>query len=873
MDRVPSLSSSSLLSSTLPPNSLFSLFSSLSASKEQHGAVGSLTGGNVASSNTAAGGVASSGTTSSGSSSSGGGAPGVTASSQSSSTTTTTINLNVSLDSKEEEKECSYIIMEIDKGIRSSNLGDQVESIMFYSQLIRYHPTTMVVTSIIIKLADIFRNCSNIVRYRILKVFQECSTEVHRLSNIDEVLKRIHSVTLSNDPLARALALRVLGSVPHLIADKLYVHHTIRTSMQTHDEVEADANYFVMDRLCEVSPVFSDSIIEKINTIIQTIETPPITKLKYTRLFRHMHHNHLISNQSRSMLIELLDLYPSVVQVTLILDTLNTLALKHRLYVNEHITFLINYISKDPRIKVKLTGLKCLQRLAKSSPHSIYPFKNLFEMLKEPNQNYNNLLRYHCLSLISLLSTVQYDSVLADQQYIDLLFEYCMHSSQRLSEQSVEIITNLLLEQNNDQNQTLFNRYIDTICNILSNINQLQQQQYNNQSFKESKLLTSIINFLKRYPQYSQEITGTMISLFGKLSNDSMRCLLHCISIYIPYCKASVHSHLDTLLTQLTTLIHPTTSINDSKLIMSIFITIFRAYDEYFDLIPKITDSLLPPIEQLVLVPGYQWCCYQLAKQSQRHGFHLIAKSIYSVLINRVDTESNYFWLQSLLSIANIEYSIASGQSITPLLAECNTTLLSFKASCSHSEKSIIFQEQYIQQREQYLYNLLNLKLFLVQNSGELGSAVSTRVSATLSKKLLQFQTLAKQFSQFISKLFPSSFRHLECKELQEAKSILETYSISCNLIVYFLNNAYFNGQDLSTNHNSNQSDNNNIFGSASIDSLVERFPLYKICKYLFQQFQQQLSANGVIPFLCDSIDILLSIPANYPSQFFTQIY
>eukprot|EP01133_Synstelium_polycarpum_P007035 gene7035-8179_t len=282
--------------------------------------------------------------------------------------------------------------LKIDKGIRSSNLGDQVESIVFYAHLIKYRPTPLVISSIIIKLADIFRTSSNQVKYRILKVFQECSSEIHRISNIDEVLKRIHSVILSNDPVARALALRVLGSVPQLIADKLYIHHSVRASMLNHDQVEADATLFVMERLCAIAPVFSDSVLEKIHSIVQAVETPPLTKLKYMRLFRHMHHNHLISNQSREMLIGLLSLYPSVVFVTVILDTLTDLALKHILYMNDHITFLIKYALNDPRIKVKVAALTCLQKLARESPHSIYPFGDIFGIVRDQPQRVTELL-------------------------------------------------------------------------------------------------------------------------------------------------------------------------------------------------------------------------------------------------------------------------------------------------------------------------------------------------------------------------------------------------------------------------------------------------------------------------------------------------
>eukprot|EP01132_Coremiostelium_polycephalum_P010251 gene10251-12571_t len=578
MSQSPSLSSSSLLAnSSLPPNSLFYLFNNSSSSftstsqsqqqqqlqqqqQQQTGSSTTPTSLNVPATST----ITASTTPTAGATATAVNAP-LSTSSTIPITSSATLNTDTHL---QDDKECGNILMEIDKGIRSGNLGDQVESIVFFGYLIRYHPTPLLITSVIVKLSDIFRNTNNnLVKHRILKVFQECNREIHKITNIDEILRRIHSVIQSNDPVARSLALRVLGSIPHLIVDKLYIHHSIRQCMQSsHDQVEVEATIFIMDRLCEISPLFSNSVIESINSLIQRVETPPITKLKYTRLFRHMHHNQSISNQSKEMLIELLELYPSVIFVTVILDTLTTLTSKHILSIDNHILFLKKYIKEDPRQKVKITALKCLQRLAIVSPHSSYPIREIFQTLKETSQSYKEI-KFHSLYLISLLSSIHYQSIIDDSEGVQLLNQYSLHHNLQIAQLSINILTNLVIEGGLKQSPI------------------------------ESQLVQSI-------------------------------------------CRQE---------------------------------------------------------------PGDLWCCYQLAQQAQKHGFHLLAMVIYHQLLGRVESVCNHFWLKGLLSIAKLEHSISESDSfaLTSYIASYHPALICLKSS-SLSERSLIFQEEFLKLREKW---------------------------------------------------------------------------------------------------------------------------------------------------------------------------
>lgn len=82
---------------------------------------------------------------------------------------------------------------------------------------------------------------SNLLRLWVLRVCQQSEKHLEKIINVEEFVKRIFTVMHSNDPIARALALRTLGAVAGVIPEKQQVHHAIRRSLDSHDAVEVDA--------------------------------------------------------------------------------------------------------------------------------------------------------------------------------------------------------------------------------------------------------------------------------------------------------------------------------------------------------------------------------------------------------------------------------------------------------------------------------------------------------------------------------------------------------------------------------------------------------------------------------------------------------
>jgi integrator complex subunit 7 len=117
------------------------------------------------------------------------------------------------------------ILTELDRGLRSPRIGDQCEAIVFFAKLISSYPFPLVVNAAFLKLADLFRVSHNFVRYCILLSFQQSDVHLNKIINVEEILRRIATVLQSNDPIARSITLRILGSMASFVSERHNIHH------------------------------------------------------------------------------------------------------------------------------------------------------------------------------------------------------------------------------------------------------------------------------------------------------------------------------------------------------------------------------------------------------------------------------------------------------------------------------------------------------------------------------------------------------------------------------------------------------------------------------------------------------------------------
>lgn len=126
-------------------------------------------------------------------------------------------------------------------GLRSPKIGEQCEAIVRFPKIFEKYPFPILINSSFLKLAEFFRVGSNLLRLWVLRVCQQSEMHIEKIINVDEFVKRVFMVIHSNDPIARALTLRTLGSVASIIPEKEQVHHAIRRSLDSNDTVEVEA--------------------------------------------------------------------------------------------------------------------------------------------------------------------------------------------------------------------------------------------------------------------------------------------------------------------------------------------------------------------------------------------------------------------------------------------------------------------------------------------------------------------------------------------------------------------------------------------------------------------------------------------------------
>lgn len=269
----------------------------------------------------------------------------------------------------EPDQDANSALMELDKGLRSIRVGEQCEAIVRFPRLIEKYPFPILINSSFLKLADVFRLGNNFLRFWVLQVCQQTEKHIDKILNIDEFVRRIYSVIHSNDPVARGLTLRTLGSVARIIPERGQVHHSIRTSLDSHNSVEVKSAIYAAGQFAAQSKSFAVSMCSKISNMIRGISTDMVMKLALIPILKHMHHDTTTATMVRTLCTDLLEKYPVQDFVLVTLKTLNQLALSILVDVPKQIELLLKYLSEDKRPLVCKCAISGLHQIAKVGAH------------------------------------------------------------------------------------------------------------------------------------------------------------------------------------------------------------------------------------------------------------------------------------------------------------------------------------------------------------------------------------------------------------------------------------------------------------------------------------------------------------------------
>ncbi|KAF9163949.1 Integrator complex subunit 7 [Actinomortierella ambigua] len=171
---------------------------------------------------------------------------------------------------------------------RTHRPADQLHAIASFPQLFEEFPNPVIINSAFLKLADYFRGTTNVQRHAILQVFKKSEAHLKLILNVEETIKRISPMLQSNDPLGRAITLRVLGCMASIVHDRVDVYHNVIHCLDSTEAMEVSAAIYVADRICAHSQKFCAIISGKLAFMIRDPKVALPFKRRLIRIFGHM---------------------------------------------------------------------------------------------------------------------------------------------------------------------------------------------------------------------------------------------------------------------------------------------------------------------------------------------------------------------------------------------------------------------------------------------------------------------------------------------------------------------------------------------------------------------------------------------------------
>ncbi|CAH1791227.1 unnamed protein product [Owenia fusiformis] len=551
----------------------------------------------------------------------------------------------------EPEKDANTILMELDKGLRSSKVGEQCESIVRFQKLLEKYPFPILVNSAFLKLADVFRIGSNFLRLWILKVVQQSEKHLDKILSVDDFLRRIFSVIYSNDPVARAITLRTLGSFASIFSERKNVHHSILNGLDSHDLVEQDAAIYAATHFASQSKTFASSICSKVADLIQKLETPIDMKLKLIPICQHMHHDLNMTTKVREVCQDLLLNYPSKNFVTITLHTLTELSAHCLVDIPLQVELLLKHLKVETRKPVQAAILGNLKVLADKGAHMWLP-SNVEALCCFALETRSTRLRLCTLTVLCSLSNSMAVTNFDTNQgstVLRLCEEGCFHDNMAVASKSALILTHLAINTYKDTGSEVLIQDATLALESLITVTSITEVSTNQLAPKV--VLATVVELCQSCPTLTGTFVETIATALTSASGattlllaESLCALCHVGTGVMLGLVPDLVKKLEDIITNL----NVDTEANE-KLATILATLIFEA---------SVGSEIMPQAKEVILdftMWTNQWIAYKIARQASRYGQHNTASQIYGTLTNKVSTENLHYWLSALRHLSQGE--------------------------------------------------------------------------------------------------------------------------------------------------------------------------------------------------------------------------
>ncbi|XP_047273135.1 integrator complex subunit 7 isoform X1 [Homo sapiens] len=519
----------------------------------------------------------------------------------------------------EQELDANSALMELDKGLRSGKLGEQCEAVVRFPRLFQKYPFPILINSAFLKLADVFRVGNNFLRLCVLKVTQQSEKHLEKILNVDEFVKRIFSVIHSNDPVARAITLRMLGSLASIIPERKNAHHSIRQSLDSHDNVEVEAAVFAAANFSAQSKDFAVGICNKISEMIQGLATPVDLKLKLIPILQHMHHDAILASSARQLLQQLVTSYPSTKMVIVSLHTFTLLAASSLVDTPKQIQLLLQYLKNDPRKAVKRLAIQDLKLLANKTPHT-WSRENIQALCECALQTPYDSLKLGMLSVLSTLSGTiaikHYFSIVPgnvsssprSSDLVKLAQECCYHNNRGIAAHGVRVLTNITVSC---QEKDLLALEQDAVFGLESLLVLCSQDDSPGAQATLKIALNCMVKLAKGRPHLSQSVVETLLTQLHSAQDAARILMCHCLAAIAMQLPVLGDGMLGDLM-ELYKVIGRSATDKQQELLVSLATVIFVASQKALSVESKAV------IKQQLESVSNGWTVYRIARQASR---------------------------------------------------------------------------------------------------------------------------------------------------------------------------------------------------------------------------------------------------------------
>uniref|UniRef100_H3CZJ0 Integrator complex subunit 7 n=1 Tax=Tetraodon nigroviridis TaxID=99883 RepID=H3CZJ0_TETNG len=783
----------------------------------------------------------------------------------------------------EQELDANSALMELDKGLRSGKLGEQCEAVVLFPKLFQKYPFPILINSAFLKLADIFRLGNNFLRLCVLKVTQQSEKHLEKILNVDEFVKRVFSVIHSNDPVARAITLRMLGSLASIIPERKNAHHSIRQSLDSHDNMEVEAAIFAAASFSAQSKDFAAGICNKVSEMIQGKSLKVRNSCKLIPMLQHMHHASLASSSTHLLqhLVKLLPLHPYGHCHPCTPSP--QLAASSLIDIPKQLQLLLQYLKDDPRKAVKRLAINDLKLLAKKAPH-LWTRENTQTLCECALSSPYIILKLGMMAVLSTLSgTIAIKQYLSNMtgstsvpprltDLVKLAQECCYHSNLAVAAHGVIVLSNIVISC---PEKDVLQLEQETVLGVESLLMLCSQDSSPSAQAALKTGLTSLVKLLKSRPHLSQSAVEFLLGQLH-LSCDSSRVLM-CHSL------AAIATHLPVLgdgmlgdLVDLYRVASHSSTDKQQELLVSLATVIFVASQS--SLSAEVQSVIKEQLENV----ANGWTVYRIARQASRMGCHEFSSELYQSLRTRVASEHFYFWLNSLREFSQAEQclSLVTDGDYSGAMSAIAEALRSYQkgiaslTAASTPLSPLTFQCEFIKLRIDTLQALSQLICTCNSLKTSPPPAIATtialssgndlqrcgRIAMQMKVSMDEFRSLAARYADLHQASFDADYATLRNVELQQQ---------SCLLVSHVIEALILDSQTASFQEYG-------PLGSVQTHSEYER-RMMSVFSRVLEEVEGLAKKHPPVSFLhtgclCDAVIALLKVPLSFQRYFFQKL-